>query len=112
MGCSLGVRGFDPWPFEFRCSLLLNNICKDTEITLWKCAAEARGRVDGVCLFVLTVRLFRLANDNGANDQAALNEEAEARAKKLGSPVVPFYPFLGEGSPTEIDYRKKLVPLF
>ena len=26
--------------------------------------------------------------------------------------VVPFYPFLGEGSTTKIDYRKKLVPLF
>ena len=26
--------------------------------------------------------------------------------------TVPFYPFLGEGSPTKIDYRKKLVPLF
>ena len=25
----------------------------------------------------------------------------------LGPPVVPFCPFLGEGSPTEIDYRKK-----
>ena len=25
----------------------------------------------------------------------------------LGFPVVPFYPFLGEGSPTKIDYRKK-----
>ena len=25
----------------------------------------------------------------------------------LGSPVVPFYPFLGEGSPTKVDYRKK-----
>ena len=23
------------------------------------------------------------------------------------SPVVPFYPFLGEGSPTRIEYRKK-----
>ena len=30
----------------------------------------------------------------------------------LGLPVVPFYPFLGEGSPTKIDYGKKLVPLF
>ena len=30
----------------------------------------------------------------------------------LGPPVVPFYPFLGEGSPAKIDYRKKLVPLF
>ena len=31
----------------------------------------------------------------------------------LGPPVVPFLsPFLGEGSPTKIDYRKKLVPLF
>ena len=30
----------------------------------------------------------------------------------LGPPVVPFYPFLGEGSPTKIDYRKRLVPLF
>ena len=26
---------------------------------------------------------------------------------KLGPPVVPFYPFLGESSPTKIDYRKK-----
>ena len=25
----------------------------------------------------------------------------------LGSPVVPFYPVFGEGSPTKIDYRKK-----
>ena len=25
----------------------------------------------------------------------------------LVPPVVPFYPFLGEGSPTKIDYRKK-----
>ena len=25
----------------------------------------------------------------------------------LGPPVVPFYPFLGGGSPTQIDYRKK-----
>ena len=29
----------------------------------------------------------------------------------LGPPVVPFYPFLGEGAPTKIDYRKK-APLF
>ena len=26
---------------------------------------------------------------------------------QLGPPVVPFYPFLREGSPTKIDYRKK-----
>ena len=25
----------------------------------------------------------------------------------LGPPVVPFYPFWGEGSPTKIDYSKK-----
>ena len=25
----------------------------------------------------------------------------------LGPPVVPFYPFFGEGSPIEIDYREK-----
>ena len=25
----------------------------------------------------------------------------------LASPVLPFHPFLGEASPTEIDYRKK-----
>ena len=25
----------------------------------------------------------------------------------LGRPVVPFYPFLGEGSPTQINYRRK-----
>ena len=30
----------------------------------------------------------------------------------LGPPVVPFYPFLGEGSTTKTDYRKKLEPLF
>ena len=30
----------------------------------------------------------------------------------LARPVVPFYPFLGEGSPSRKDYRKKLVPLF
>ena len=26
---------------------------------------------------------------------------------RLGPPVVPFYPFLGEGSPTKIDYREE-----
>ena len=30
-----------------------------------------------------------------------------ALVPKLGPPVVPFYPFFGEGSPTKIDYRKK-----
>ena len=29
----------------------------------------------------------------------------------VGPPVVPCYPFFGEGSPTKIDYRKKLVPV-
>ena len=31
---------------------------------------------------------------------------------KLGRPVVPFFPFWGEGSPTKIDYSKKgtLIP--
>ena len=29
---------------------------------------------------------------------------------RLGPPVVPFYPFWGEGSPTKIDYRKKWDP--
>ena len=29
------------------------------------------------------------------------------RLYHLGPSVVPFYPFLGEGSPTEIDYRKQ-----
>ena len=28
----------------------------------------------------------------------------------LGPPVVPFHPFLGEGSPTKIDYRKSWCP--
>ena len=27
------------------------------------------------------------------------------------SPVVPVYPFLGEGSPTKIDYRRKGTPI-
>ena len=31
---------------------------------------------------------------------------------RLGPPVVPFYPFFGEGSPTKIDYRIKLVPSY
>ena len=31
---------------------------------------------------------------------------------RLGPPVVTFSPFLVEGSPTKVDYRKKLVPLF
>ena len=30
----------------------------------------------------------------------------------LGPPVVPFYPFFGEGSPTKLDYRKKMGTLF
>ena len=30
----------------------------------------------------------------------------------LGPPVVPFYPFLGEGSPTKIDCRKNRVPTY
>ena len=36
----------------------------------------------------------------------------ERLGSKLGPPVVPFYPFLGEGSPTKTDYRKKgtLIP--
>ena len=29
----------------------------------------------------------------------------------LGPAVVPFYPFLGEGSPTKIDYREKGTPI-
>ena len=28
-------------------------------------------------------------------------------ATRLGPPVLPVYPFLGEGSPTKIDYGKK-----
>ena len=30
----------------------------------------------------------------------------------LGPPVVPFYPFLGEGSPTKIDYRRNIGYLY
>ena len=29
----------------------------------------------------------------------------------LGPPVLPFYPFWGEGSPTKIDYRPSLLEL-
>ena len=32
-------------------------------------------------------------------------------SRLLGHPVVPFYPFVGEGSPTKIDYRKKVGTL-
>ena len=35
-----------------------------------KVLSQARGRVYGVCLFVLTLQLFRWANDNG-DDLAA-----------------------------------------
>ena len=31
---------------------------------------------------------------------------------KLGRPVVPFYLFFWECSPTKVDYEKKRVPLF
>ena len=31
---------------------------------------------------------------------------------RLGPPVVPFLPFFGGGSPTKIDYSKKLVPTY
>ena len=31
----------------------------------------------------------------------------KASSPILGPPVVSFYPFLGEGSPAKIDYRKK-----
>ena len=30
---------------------------------------------------------------------------------KLGPPVVPFYPFVGEGPPTKIEYRKEKCTL-
>ena len=30
----------------------------------------------------------------------------------LGPPVVPFYPFLGQGPPTKIDDRKNRVPTY
>ena len=33
-----------------------------------------------------------------------------SKREVLGPPVVRFYPFLGEGSPTKIDYRKKGCP--
>ena len=32
---------------------------------------------------------------------------AQPLVRKLGPPVMPFYPVVGEGSPTTIDYRKK-----
>ena len=38
--------------------------------------------------------------------------ESSANETLLGPPVVPFSPFWGEGSPTSLDYRKKLVHLF
>ena len=33
--------------------------------------------------------------------------EKSQSERLLGPPEVPFYPFVGEGSPTKIDYRKK-----
>ena len=30
---------------------------------------------------------------------------------RLGPSVVPFYPYLGEGSPTNLDYRRKGTPI-
>ena len=39
-------------------------------------------------------------------------KEHGSRHGQLGPPVVPFSPFLGEGSRTKIDDRKNRAPLF
>ena len=39
--------------------------------------------------------------------QAGAIHRREAQLTYLGPPVVPFCPFLGEGSPTKIGYRTK-----
>ena len=55
------------------------------------------------------VLVFVVASDklvSGAMHTVILWRKAVCRL--LGPPVVPFYPFFGEGSPTtKIDYRKK-----
>ena len=43
-----------------------------------------------------------------AGSQKATNQVYVACGHRLGPPVVPFYPFWGECSPTKVDYRKKI----
>ena len=40
-----------------------------------------------------------------------LRDTVVALVLYLGRPVVPFYPLLGEGAPTKMDYRKKVGTL-
>ena len=41
------------------------------------------------------------------DDKGHWHQRLQGPQHWLGPPVVPFYPFLGEGSPTKIDYRKE-----
>ena len=48
-----------------------------------------------------------------ARGEAGRVHRSRGREVELGLPVVPFCQLVfGEGSPTKIDYRKQLVPLF
>ena len=48
---------------------------------------------------------------HGCTFRRSSAEQHKSHLRHLGPPAVPFYPFVGEGSPTKIDYRKR-VPLF
>ena len=53
----------------------------------------------------------RFAQGRASSPQQAvfplMNDQCDSFIQVLGPPVVPFYPLLGEGSSTNIDYRKK-----
>ena len=63
-------------------------------------------RVSGFVQAGTLIRGLQYATARGAQNWALGSGEL-----RLGPPVVPSYPFLGEGSPTKIDYRKKVGTL-
>ena len=94
-GCLSGFGGFYWFPPRDTCKL-----CREVAARLpggsWakrgrRCLGKARSEVDGVYGFVVCV----------------LGEPSVLVGFRLGPPLLPFYPFVGEGSPTKIDYRKK-----
>ena len=62
------------------------------------------------CTVHVTVTSARVGHSKGSSPMHIPGPAG--RVCLLGPPVVPFYPFLGEGSPTKIDHRKTgtLIP--
>ena len=61
----------------------------------------------------LTELAMRELDSNHMLDQGVGFLRFTSELRQLGTPVVPFYPFAtfarGEGSPTKIDYRKRVA---